>query len=250
MGVFADLLSNAKSFKSTSPIGRYLTSIINRQLDPAIPAAAAATDAVHDIAQATQTGGNCTLTITLRNGESFTTGNIAYDDNAATVEGAIDTAATSASITGWTNGDISVSGTAMNNADNLVLTFDGDSVKETIHPITVLTDVDGSGGAWGAVSITTPGQGARYAFGAMIALGLLDGGTVPDQTATPASNSAFAAGSADRLAKFPQDAINELAQEVGFEDDNTDNYYSLMYSLGINVSQVFKSEPLGTSSLI
>jgi len=248
MGVLADLLSNAQSFASTSPAGRYITSVINRQLDPAISSAAAAADAVHDIAQSSQTSGNCTLTITLRNGESFTTGNIAFNANAAAVESAIDTAATSASITGWTNGDISVSGTAMNNADNIVLTFDGSSVDETNHPITVLTDVDGAGGAWGAVSITTNGQSARYALGALIALGILDDGTIPAQTAA-VSNSAVDLANEDRYGKFPQDVLKELAQEMAVEDGNSNTYYSVMYSLGIDTNPP-KVEPLGSSSLL
>jgi hypothetical protein len=44
---------------------------------------------------ATVDGGTFTLTFTLFKGVTFTTGNIAYDANAATIEAAIDAAATS-----------------------------------------------------------------------------------------------------------------------------------------------------------
>lgn len=226
MGAFANLRSNGQTLKAGDPLDRFLESYIANHVDADV-AAAAAVDAVHDIAQSSQTGGNCTLTITLRNGESFTTGNIAYDDDAATIEGAIDTAATSASITGWTNGDISVSGTAMNDADNIVLTFDGDSVSGTAHPITVLTDVDGSGGDWGAVSITTKGQTARYAWGVLQALGVVSG-AYPLQDAAE-SNSAFTVG--DNYGKIPQWVIRELARECAAEDDNTSAYFSIVTTL-------------------
>lgn len=248
MGVFQDLLDNAKTFKATDPVARYLNSVIQRQVDPANPSAAAAKDAVHAIAQSTQTGGNMTLTVTLRNGETFTTGNIAFNALAATVEGAIDTAATSASITGWTNGDISVGGVSVDDAGGLTLTFDGDSVSGTNHPVTVLTDVDGSGGAWGAVSITTPGQSIRRALGALIALAVLDDGTIPAQTAV-ASNSGVSAGSADRLAKFPQDVLTSLAREMAAEDDNQDSYYSVIDSLAIE-DKAPKAEPVDGNTVV
>ena len=133
MGVFADLLANAKTFKSTDQIAAFLQSLINSQVDPEVNSAAAATDAVQTWAVSTQTSGNCTLTVLFRNGETFTTGNIAFNAAAATVESAIDSAATSASITGWTNGDISVSGGAVN-VGATVLTFDGSFGWWKKHP--------------------------------------------------------------------------------------------------------------------
>lgn len=244
MGVFQDLIDNAKSIPARSQTVAFLQSKINSQLDPASNAAAEATDAVHDVAQATQTGGNMTLTVTLRNGETFTTGNIAYNANAATVESAIDSAATSASITGWTNGDISVSGTAVNNADNIVLTFDGDSVSGANHPVTVLNDVDGSGGDWGAVTITTPGQSERYALNVLIALGALDDGTIAAQTAS-VSNSGFAAGS--NIENVPQWLIRDLGREMAAEDGNNDTYHTLVESLAIQ-DKARLAQYLGSSS--
>ena len=81
--------------------------------------------------------GNFTLKITLADtfatDVSFTTAAIAFDATASTIETAIDTAATGV-VTGWTNGDISVSGGPLSTADaDIVITFDGDSVKDLPH---------------------------------------------------------------------------------------------------------------------
>jgi hypothetical protein len=76
--------------------------------------------------------GTYTLTITLNDGTAFTTGNIAYDANAATIETAIDVAATAASVTDWTNGDIAVTGGPLTTAA-VVLTFSGGSVSGVAH---------------------------------------------------------------------------------------------------------------------
>src|SRR5690606_28246242 len=83
------------------------------------------------------TGGTFTLTFNLDGESPFTTAAIAYDANAATVEAAIDAAATLAAVAGWTNGDITVSGGPLT-AGDLVLTFDGTSVAQTDHGQTTI----------------------------------------------------------------------------------------------------------------
>lgn len=244
MGVFADLLTNRKTFKLTDPVARYLQAIINRQLDPANPTVAAATDAVHTLAASTQTSGSATLTFTLRNGETFDV-TITFQDAAATVETAIDVAATAASITGWANGDISVSGTAVNDG-GLVFTFDGDSVSGINHPVTSLADVDGAGGAWGEITLTTPGQGVRYALGALIALGVLDDGTIPAQTAA-VSNSGVVASA--QVNKVPQGVVMALAREMAAEDVNQYTYFTVIGSLGIE-DKAPRAEPVDGTTVI
>ncbi len=96
------------------------------------PGVAATTDEVQEIEQyaVNFTGGTFTLTFNLDGESPFTTAAIAYNANAATVETAIDVAATLAGVTGWTNGDITVSGGPLT-AAALVLTFDGASVAQT-----------------------------------------------------------------------------------------------------------------------
>ena len=92
------------------------------------PGVLATTDEIQEIAQyaTNPIGGTFTLTFTV-NGETFTTAAIAYNASAATVETAIDVAATALPVTSWTNGDISVSGGDLTTAA-LTLTFDGTSV--------------------------------------------------------------------------------------------------------------------------
>lgn len=252
MGVFQDLLDNAKTFNSNAPVARYLKSLIARQLDPAIDSDFSAKDAVHTVAQSTQTSGNFTLTVALRlyaSGiqETFTTGNIAFNAAAATIESAIDTAATAASITGWTNGDISVAGGAVN-AAAWTLTFDGTSVDELCHDVSVITDVDGAGGAWGAVTRTTPGQSLRRAFAVLNALGVLDDGTIPPQSAD-AYNTAVAIMNADKYGKFPQNVLRALVREMAEEDANNNTYHSVIETLSID-DKARLAEFLGKSSIV
>lgn len=104
--------------------------------------------------------GNITVTITLADGTSFTTADIAYDAVASTIETAIDAAATG-SVTGWTNGDIAVSGGPLTTG-NVTLTFSGDSVKDKAHsarPV-VATSTGWTGGTLATVtgSATVTGQ--------------------------------------------------------------------------------------------
>lgn len=244
MGVFQDLLDNAITFQTSDQIGAWLSSKIASQVDPEANAAAAETDAVHTLAESTQTSGGADLTFTLRNGETFDVA-ITFEDAAATVETAIDVAATAASITGWTNGDISVSGTAVDDG-GLVFTFDGDSVSGINHPVTTLADDDGAGGAWGALTLTTAGQSARYALDVLIALGALDDGTIAAQTDT-ASNSGFALGV--NSGKVPGWVIYALAREAAAEDANNDTYHTIVEVFPFD-DRARKAQYLGGSSVV
>ena len=121
---------------------------------------AAGTDEVQQLAAhvAVVSSGNFTITINLAGEAPFTTANIAYDAVQAAIEGAIDTAATSASVGGWTNGDISVALVGDLTVNAASFTYDGSSVNSTNQPELTVSDVDlGGGGSLGAVSTTTPG---------------------------------------------------------------------------------------------
>lgn len=165
MGAIQDFLTNATTFDTSAPregisrvIHRQLTSIINEG-DFDVPASCAATNEVQAIATHTNVAsGNYTLTFTLHSGETFTTGNLAYNADAAAVENAIDSAATSASIAGWTNGDIGVGGSALS-AGLMTFTFSGASVAGLNHGEVVINNVSLVGvGTAGAASTTTPGD--------------------------------------------------------------------------------------------
>jgi hypothetical protein len=135
-------------------------------IEAAIDAAADGQDEVQSIAQddTDHTGGTFALTINLRTTtgiESFTTAGIAFNANAATIETAIDVAATAASVTGWVNGAISVSGGILQAAGAaVVLTFDGAAVDDQPHGLTVFDGALLTGGAEPTtrVTVTTPGS--------------------------------------------------------------------------------------------
>jgi hypothetical protein len=186
MGALTDFVANAITYdKSDQSAGigravkRYFDELAKVQGDPAYPSGYAVTNEVQSMATATQTAGNMTLSFTLASGETFTTASILFSAVAATIESAIDSAATTASVVGWTNGDITVSGGAVD-ANPVVFTFDGVSVAGQNHADIVLADVDGTGGAWGAVTVTTNGQENRSAWAVMNMINVVSG-TIPIQ---------------------------------------------------------------------
>jgi hypothetical protein len=359
MGVYANLLAQAKSFKAEAPLGRWLNAQIDQTdgIDPATTAAAAAADAVHTIAQdgTDHTGGSFKLSIPLSSGEvistdaiaynanaatietaidaaadgqdevqsiaqdatdhtggtfaltivlnttagqeTFTTAGIAFNANAATIEGAIDTAATAASITGWVNGAISVSGGILQAAGApVVLTFDGTAVDDQPHPLVVFDGALLTGGTEPAtrVTVTTPGSvvvaswtagditvagGILQAAGADVTLtfdgtsvteqnhgitvfdaSLLTGGAEPATRVTrttagstaragwdlllaldvisgsiPAQDDAVTTVTAgNNLKRVPMLVIRDTAKECAFEDDNQNSYFTIMNTLQPN----------------
>lgn len=230
MGVFADVLAAKKTFAADSQEASFIQSWLAMRVDPA-PAAADAVNAVHTLAVDTvdHTGGDFTLTITLRNGETFTTDPIAFDAAAATIETAIDSAATAASITDWTNEDISVAGGDLQSATPVTLTFDGASVSGTNHPITVFTDsMTGGTSPATRVTLTTAGQTVRPAWGVLVATGVITS-TLPTQTAA-ASTTGVVKG-AD-LFQLPPWFVRSMAREAAAEDDNNESYFTIMAGLG------------------
>lgn len=196
----------------------------------------------------TVSGGTFTLTVLLENAETFTTAAIAFAANAATIESAIDTAATGP-ITGWTNGDISVSGGDLNTAA-VVLTFDGTSVLGGNHS---LTTIDGAlltgGGSAGVISTTTEGQTGtnlaatpeltttegqtnRTGWGALISMGIAVEADVPVQGVAP---SAFTSPTTPGSnANYPSQAtIRALAEEAAISDDNLATQTEILAAAGL-----------------
>jgi len=109
-------------------------------------------------------GGNFTLTINVTTDDAFTTANILYDANQVQVEGAIDTAATTASVPNWTNGDITVALVGDLTANAASFTYDGNSVDATNQVELIATDVDlAGGGTIGDVSTSVEGFGGLEA---------------------------------------------------------------------------------------
>lgn len=225
MTIYADFLANTKSMDITAPIiagDRKVNAWVDEQIakgDLAYAAAYAAKNEVQSLSANDHTGGTFTLAFTLRSGETFTTAAIAFDATAATIETAIDVAATTASIVGWTNGDISVSGGAAN-ANPVVFTFDGTSVAGQNHGLIVNDGTLLTGGTDdGTVTTTTHGQTKRTSWAILAAVGAITAG-MPLQ-GVDITQYDLTAGPRDSNPGLPSAAILQtLAEEAGIEDLN------------------------------
>jgi hypothetical protein len=230
LGVISDLLSSVASFDSGSDdndrvgvdrvINQDIRALQARIGDPDYPVGYDAEDEVQSLAvyEGTVDGGTFTLEFVLANGETFTTAAIAFDANAATIEGEIDTAA-NGTVTGWTDSDVSVSGGDLNSAP-VVFTFDGDSVTGANHATIV---VDGGsltgGGSEGAVSVTNEGQTKRTAW-AVLRVAEIIASAPPAQGTSDTVTAGYGhVGSPNRIS---DDAILALAQQAAIEDGNDD----------------------------
>ncbi len=230
MGIFSDLKANATSIDTSIPITALDRQVV-REIDDWIargdvdyPTALLARDEVQSILQYTSdpSAGDFTLAFTLKSGETFTTAAIAYDAVAATIETAIDVAATAASVVGWTNGDITVSGgTLLLAGATVVLTFDGTSVTNQNHAQTIF---DGAGLTGGGVEAdpditTTVGQNNRTAWGALEAMGIVPTASIPDQGVSPVPFTRVT-GPGDNQYYPSQATIRALADEASIDDAN------------------------------
>ena len=176
------------------------------------------------------TSGNYTLEFTIA-AVNFTTANIAYDAAAATIETAIDVAATAGGVAAWTNGDITVSGGPLNDAA-VVLTFDGTSVDELDQNTVVIADVDLVADPIPVVSVTTSGQEQRTAWAILYAMGLVTSG-MPLQGVTPTGLSL--ASTPQTNASWPRPGtIRALCEQASIDDDNSAVYTALIALFNIN----------------
>ena len=192
---------------------------------------------MHSIASyvPTVSGGTFTLTITLKGESPFTTAAIAFDADAATIEGAIDTAATAASLGGWANGNISVAGGPLTTTP-VTLTFDGAFVDQEKH---TLTTADGGsltgGGSMGAITETTRGQSKRNAWAVLELVGVVSG--IPP---AQGSISPITKGTGNGSALYPDPfVLRKLCEEANAEDGNPDGLLdALLDVVGLDARNV------------
>jgi len=225
MGLVSDFLSASASIDTTRPIDpldrrayRELKVIVDEG-DIVLPSSLQAIDEVQSIAAfvPTVSSGNFTLEFVLWGGETFTTAAIAFDANAATIETAIDVAATSAGITDWTNADISIALTGDLVTNPATVTFDGDSVKEANHALIVMDDAGlVGGGSGGAITTTTDGQADRLGYGVLTQLGIVTG-TVPSAGVTPSALTILAPVGARRLSA---ETIRAVSLDIAIAEKN------------------------------
>lgn len=243
MGIFSDLLANTINLDVDLPTTA-LDRQVHREIDQYIlqgdveyPVALTVRDEVQTVVQFTSdpSDGTFTLAFVMNNVEAFTTAGIAYNANAATIEGAIDTAA-SGVVTGWTNGDITVTGgTLLAAGADVVLTYDGSSVAGLNHTLVVLDGASLTGGGVDdpASLTTTEGQTNRTAWAALGAMGIAAEGDVPVQGVAPvAFTSPTTPGS---NANYPSQAtIRALAEDAAISDDNLATETEILAAAGLS----------------
>lgn len=239
MGVFSDVISADDTISSSAPgidnsIRRTLEAMGATLGDPAISGDTAIVNEVQSIAiySGTVSGGTFTLQFNLAGGVSFTTAAIAFDANAATVQTAINTAATSASVPGWTNGDIVVAGGPLTTTP-MTFTFSGASVDGANHSAIVINGASlTGGGSAGAVSQSTAGQAGRPAWEALQMSGII-GGTIPEQ-GEDADSITDAGGWRGMPQRLSVPAIKALALQAARDDGNDAIYGQILAVLGID----------------
>lgn len=224
MGVYTNLADLSQSIKQEVPrVGLDRSSahqLKNRVhiFDAAIRAPYAALNEVQTIPEQTDAGAGDTYTLTidlpwLAVG-TFTTAGIAYDAVAATIETAIDVAATAAGVTGWVNGDISVAMVGAAGLDDgaVTLTFDGASVANTPATLTVLTATGFT--KTDPIVRTIGGQVDREATQALFDLGIVSG-TLHQSLDAPAD---WVRPTAPNGKKPRIGLIKDLATQASYED--------------------------------
>lgn len=209
---------------------------MDRQGDRDYPAGYAAANEVQSIAthEAGTDGGTFTLTITLWSGESFTTGDIDHDANAATIETAIDDAAALAVVVGFTAGDITVAGGPLT-TDPVTLTFDGDSVAAQNHPLTVITSsllASATPTDAGEVTVSTEGQGNRTAWAILKECGAITV-TLPDQGEDP-TDVVAATNHSDNPLLPDAPTLRALAHDAAVSDRNAAVEAAILTALGLS----------------
>lgn len=230
MGIFTDLASNSEM----GPAPRVgLDRASAQQLlakaysyDPDVKAAFAAQDEVTriDALTGTPSGGNYTLTVEAPVlGITYTTANIAYNADAATIEAALDTA----SPAGVGDGDIAVTeeGTAGLSDGYCDFTASGDLAGTPVLISINTASVTGIGAAQ-TVTRSTPGQGDRKALQALFNLNVISGsihnsGEAPTDWVRPASTGE---------SRPRADLIKALARTV-VKEDGKDYAYNVIAGL-------------------
>lgn len=169
------------------------------------------------------TGGTYTLTINLAGPLAFTTANIAYTANAATIETAIDVAATLASVPSWVNGNISVSGGPLTTTP-AVLTFDGDLVDEINHPNASISGTNLTAN-FNSTILTTAADG-NPALAILVASGVI-----------ALNGDDFVAGAQLRGPNYPSGSlIQALAREAATHSDDTTYEARILAAAGSHLS--------------
>lgn len=227
MGVFSDLRATAKTIDfSTNRVGieradvHQLDAQEARLGDVGYPTGYDAVNEEQTIPDVTADDGTYTLTFTMWDGSTFTTGALNHDDDAETIQTAVDTAADGV-VAGYTAGDIDISGGPIDDAD-IEVVFDGDSVAGQNHGVIVVnSSLEASMNPVAAPTVTVDqeGQENRPAWAILKLLGVIDG-TPPVQGEV--NDSDYTADTNPNVNPYypSQGLIRALAYEASVQDKN------------------------------
>lgn len=239
MGVVANLIANAKTFHPTDPQGSDF-HVVEDLLefaaagDPALPAAFTGTDEVQTLAASGASAGTFDITVGVR----LPTGDIqvavsaiAYNETPANIQTAVDSALSGA-VTGYTNGDVAVSGAGTADLNDTVFTYSGASVTDTQHPLSTVDGTGLTGGGSEAFAETTAGQAARNVWALFEVSGIVDfGGTPPDQGGAIPSLTTTVPGPSDY--PFKTLTLRKLAFEAEVQDEIVGLEAALLTAFGL-----------------
>lgn len=233
MGLISDFYAANATIPTAAPrvgIDRAVFSELEGQrqlVDPATTGNTAVNEVQSIAFNANIDGGTFKLKITLVDGTTYTTANITWSANAATIQTALDTASPAT----VANGAVVVSGGNLATA-NVVLTYSGTGTAGTNPAIAEFVDEALTDGGVGVdtpvITVTTAGQPTRTALPILFALGVFVG-DAPVQGAVPT----FTVG--DRTyGKFPSpDTIRDLARQAAIEDNNDALYGYILDALDV-----------------
>ena len=244
MGVYTDLLNNAKSWDSgddavatDASITREIRGFMARQGDPDIGPPFSQANEVHTILQFDPLAsiGNFTLTLSLLDHDEVTTANIAWDADAATIASSINTAV-SAALPGLVDTTVLVSLTTNLNEGDATLTFSGTSLRFKRQGQTEINVVDLDVIPEG-VDITTYGQLDRNCWAVINAMGLTPSlGPLPTDSEVYAMSESEWAAVPTRAShsRFPrQETLHALARQIAIEDGSDEFYLATMTIFGL-----------------
>jgi len=236
MGVYSDLLAQARSIDTTGPSlggdSRAVTAELvglRDQLggDVDYPALFDVIDAQQVIGTVTADDGTYTLTI-----DGVETGNINHDDDAEAIQTAVDTALAG---DGYTAGDVAVSGGPID-AANVILDFVGGSFAgRPVDPVVITSSLTSGGDPSDDPSVTTEiaGQPVRPALAILNRLGVITGDSVP---VYGTAGTLTAATTRASNPYYPdQNTIRALAREAAIAEGNADIETEILRVAGLSL---------------
>lgn len=148
-----------------------------------------------------------------------------HDAVAARIERAIDDAAEAASVPGWANGDVAVSGGPLTTDDLTLALANGRQLSVSIKAHRLRGHIK-----TGKVTSVVRGQPRRTALATMKLLGLID---LPSPLPLYGTVGGVTLAGNPRLERFKRETIHLLCRQAGREEGSSDVFQDLMMLFGL-----------------